>query len=152
MGEVVEDRALKVDVRIGGRVGLAETLADRHDVRLVDGAGRPLRRRVVAAQRFDRVADELDTDRLIVTGRVDVNNSAAYAELAMLVDGILSRVAGYDEPLGKKLWADFDAGPQVDSGPRQLLRRHQSRKKSGRRRDDHPRLAGGQRRKRGGAG
>ena len=46
-------------------------------------AGRSLRRRVVGAERLDGVADELEPDRPLVAGRVEVDDAAAHAELAV---------------------------------------------------------------------
>ena len=68
---------------------------------LVDRFDRALRRGVVAAQRFDGVADELDADRRRVARGKDVDDAAAHGELAVLVGRILPREAGVDEQLGE---------------------------------------------------
>ena len=44
---------------------------------------------VVASQRFDDVADELEADRLRLGRGIEVHDAAADAELTVLVDGIL---------------------------------------------------------------
>ena len=45
---------------------------------------------IVLADRLDRVADELDAERLGRAGREEVDDAAADAELAVLVDGIFA--------------------------------------------------------------
>ena len=121
MTKVVEDVAFEEHVRIRRRLRLTDALTNRDDVRLVDGAARALRGRVESAERLDRVADELDADWLFVAWREDIDDAAANTELAVLVDGVLSRIAGGDQLRGEVLRLDIDAGPQIDRRLRQLL-------------------------------
>ncbi len=121
VSEVVEDVAFEDDIRIRRRLRLADALADRHDVRLVDGTARALRGRVESAERLDRVADELDADWLVVAWREDIDDAAADAELAVLVHGVLSCIAGGDQLRGEALRLDIDAGSQIDRRLRQLF-------------------------------
>ena len=139
--QVLEDRGFQPQIRRRRVVGLPEAFANRHDARLVDGPGRALRGRVVAADGLHRVADELDAQRLGVAGREHVHDAAAHAELAVLVDGILARESGFDELLGQQERADIDPGRQVHRRRRELSGRHQPRQQRGRRDHDHARLA-----------
>ena len=51
--------------------------------------------------RFDVVADELQADRLRAPPGEEVDDTAADAELARLIDGILAGVAGCREQVAK---------------------------------------------------
>ena len=68
--------------RSGVAARVAEQFLQRHDRSLIERGGRSLRRRVVGADRFDGVADELEPDRLLCAGRKEVDDAAADAELA----------------------------------------------------------------------
>ena len=90
--QVVEDgrrSILPLVLVIGG-----DQLLQRRDRRLVERGGRSLRRRVVGADRLDRVAHELEPERLARARREEVDHAAANAELARLVDRVLPRIAG----------------------------------------------------------
>ena len=67
-----------------------ESLAGRHDMDLVRRTGRPLRRRIEAAQTLHGVADELDADRLGVSRRKHVDDAAANGERAVLVNRVFA--------------------------------------------------------------
>ena len=67
---------------------------------------RPLGRWIVGAQRLDRVADELEPDRLRVARRVDIENAAADREFAVLVSRVLAGKAGFDKQLSEVGWCD----------------------------------------------
>ena len=59
-------------------VGAGSDIAQRDDGQLIDRRDRSLGRRVVGAKRFDRVADELEPDRLRLSpGGKDVEDAAA---------------------------------------------------------------------------
>ena len=73
----------------------------RRDRGLIERGGRTLGRRIVGANGLDRVADELETNRLPGAGGKEVDDAAAHAELAVLVDRILSRVAGGREQVSE---------------------------------------------------
>ena len=141
-GQVLEDRGFQPQVRGRRVVGLAQAFADGHDTGLIDGPGRTLRRRVVAADRLDRVADELDAQRLGVARREHVHDAAAHAELTVLVDRVLAREAGLEQLLGEQLGSDLDAGSQVHRRRGELSGRHQPRQQRGSRDHDEARLAG----------
>ena len=91
-----------------------EHVAQRHDRHLIDRRDRSLRRRVVGAQRFDRVADELEPDRLRLAGGKHVDDAAADRELAVLVGRILAREAGVDQQLGEIDRRDVLPGLQLE--------------------------------------
>ena len=95
-------------------VFVVEPLANGHDRDLVDGAGRPLRRRIEAAQRLDHVADELEPHRLDVAGGKHIDDAAADGERAVLVDRVLAREAGVNEQIGERLRVDFGARPDLE--------------------------------------
>ena len=94
---------------------------------------------VVPSQRLDRVADELETDRLVFAGREDVEDAAADGELAVLVGGIFPRESGVDEQLGQVGRGDVLPRLQIDRRAEQTLRRAHARQQRGRRRDDDAR-------------
>ena len=75
------------------------------------------------------------------TGRKHVHDAAADAELAVLVYGILTHEAGFDELFGQQLRPDVHPGREVQRGRGQLRRRHEPRQQRRRRDHDHPRLA-----------
>ena len=125
---------------------MPETFPDREDGDLVDGRRRSLGRRVVPADRLDRVSGELDADGLIVAGREDVDDSSAYGELAVLVGGIFAAEPRLDEMLAEELRIDFGPEPQREDGRRQPARRDQARQQRRRGRDDDTDVAGRDRR------
>src|SRR5215203_1689446 len=86
--EVVEYRCGTI-----GIVALAQQVLQWNDRRLADAADRTLRGRVVRANRLDRVADELESNRLFGTGRKEIDDAAANAELTRFVDRVLTGVA-----------------------------------------------------------
>ena len=73
---------------------VSEQLALRADRDAIERRERSLRGRVVPADRLDDVADELEADGLRFGGGIEVDDAAAHAELAVLVDRILRREAG----------------------------------------------------------
>ena len=91
------------------RSGNAEQLALRRDDDAVNGNLRALRCRVVLAERFDHVADELEPERLRLPRRVQIEDPAADAELAGLVDGIFGVEAGHREQLAEMGRRDLGA-------------------------------------------
>ena len=94
--EVVEQRGAAIR---DGAVG--EQFLERHDVRLIDPAGGPLGRRIVGADGLDRVADELEPDRLPRARRIEIDDAAARGELARFVGRILSGVARLGEEVAQ---------------------------------------------------
>ncbi len=121
---VVEDGAAAIDHLDADVVGalrraparLGQHVAQRQQQDVVDRLDRPLRLRVVAAQRLDGVAEELDADRLRLAGREDVDQAAADAEFAVLIDGIGAGEAGVDEAIGERRQIDVDVGLQHHGG------------------------------------
>ena len=106
-------------------------ILQRHDADLIDRLDRPLGRRVVATHRLNRVADELEPDRLRLAGRKDVDDAAADRELAVLVRRILAREAGIDEQLREIDRRDLLARLQIERRAEKPARsadaRHQGR-------------------------
>ena len=98
---------------------------DRHGVERFD---RTLCRRVEPPDRFDRVADELDADRMRLAGREYVHDPAARTELAMLIDGILAREAGCRQPIAERHRVELGAGAQLDGRGAQPFRRARARR------------------------
>ena len=90
--------------------------------RLIERAGRALRRGVVRADRFDRVADELEPDRLARAGGEEVHHAAAHAELAGFVDRILPRIAGGGEQIAQVGRGDLLSGVECERDCRQAIR------------------------------
>src|SRR5439155_21719935 len=65
-----------------------QDLADRAQLDPVERAGGALGQRIEAAQTFERVAEEIEADRLRRAGWVEVDDAAAYRELAGLTHRI----------------------------------------------------------------
>ena len=84
-----------------GRRRRRQHIAQRDDADLIDRLERSLCARVVGADRFDRVANELEPDRLRLACRIHVDNAAADRELAMLVCRILAAEAGVDQQIAQ---------------------------------------------------
>ena len=84
-----------------GVIGVVEQLLQRHDRCLIEAPRSIAASRVVGADRLDRVADELEPDGSRGAGRIEVDDAAADAELAVLVDRILARVAGLGEQIAE---------------------------------------------------
>ena len=91
--------------------------------RCVDGSYLP--------QRLDRVADELQADRLRFSGRKDVHDSASDGKLAVLVGRILAAEAGINQQFGQIGRRNLLSWPEVDGRRQQPFRprdaRHQGR-------------------------
>ena len=100
---------------------------------------------------LDRVADELEPDRLALAGREDVEDAAADGELAVLVGRIFAGEPGVDQQLGQVGRRDVLARLEIDRRGEQTLRRAHPRQQRRRRRDDDPRGAAGDGVKRPGA-
>ncbi len=105
---------------------------------LVEGRCRALCRGIVGPDGLDRVADELETNRLPGTCRVEINNAATHAELAVFVDRILPGIAGRGEQIPEPRWRHVLAGGERQRYGFELRRRtdpRQERRSGG---DDQP--------------
>src|SRR4029450_9736090 len=98
-GQIVEDRRGSIRV-----IRVARKFGEWEDAGLSDGSDRSLRRGIVGADRLDGVADELEADRPFGARGVEINDAAADAELARLVNRVLSRVAGRREQIAEVEW------------------------------------------------
>src|SRR5690606_34795141 len=85
-------------------------VADGNDGKAVQRVGRSLRGGIEAADRFHRVADELDADRHVIAGGKHVEDAAAQAELAVLVHRVLAREAAVGEYRHELFGIDVLAG------------------------------------------
>jgi len=65
------------------RCVVEQYLADRSQVQFVNRARRALRQRIKAAQALDRVAEEIEADRLRRSGRVEIDDAAAVARIML---------------------------------------------------------------------
>ena len=95
--QVLEER--RAPVRPGR--GRRQDISQRHDRDLIDRLDGPLCRRVVPAQRLDRVADELESNRVAFTCREHVENAATDGELAMFIRRIFPGESRVDQQLGQ---------------------------------------------------
>ena len=125
------------------RIRVLEALAERDDRDLVERRDRSLRGGVIPSDGFDRVADELDADRLLVPGGIEVDDPAAHEELAVLIDRILPRVPRLDEQVAERLRIDVRPRHQVDGHRQASLRRADPGQERGGRRHDDPCSSGG---------
>ena len=103
--EVIENRRAAI---------AGQNVLQRHDPHVVDRADRPLRGRVVTAQRFNRVADKLEPHGLRFAGREDVDDAAADGELAVLVCRVFAAETGVDEQLAEIGRCNFLSWLQID--------------------------------------
>src|SRR5579883_2576673 len=100
------DRCVKRVVGAGGAeflaVALAKTagrgvveqhLADRAQHNFAGGPGRALGQRIEAADALDRVAKEIEPQRLRRTGRKDVDNAAAHGKFSRFADRVGAPIA-----------------------------------------------------------
>ena len=85
-----------------GRVALAEALdrlgcqprfAHRHEIERAQLRGRALRLRIEGADRFERIAEEIEPDRRRGAGRIEVENAAARGVIADVAHRAGARVA-----------------------------------------------------------
>ena len=90
--EILEERRAAV---------LRQHVPERHDRDLIDRLDRSLRRRVVASQRFNRVADELQTNGLALPGWKHVEDAAADGELSVFIGRIFTGESRVRQQLGQ---------------------------------------------------
>src|SRR5205823_6299847 len=83
----------------GGVAQVEAALRRRVDDRALDRVEGALRERREGPHGLDRVAEQLDAERLVAGRRVDVDDAAADGELAALVDPLDALVAGERELL-----------------------------------------------------
>ena len=89
-------------------------LAGREDAHLVDVADRSLIVDAERRQSVDLVAPQVDADRGVGSGGVDVDDRAAAGELAAVLDEFLAAVAELDERRRELVGIDLGAGPHDD--------------------------------------
>src|SRR5439155_4378930 len=99
----------------------------RDDMRLVDGLDGPLGSRVVGAKRLDRVADELQTDRMARAGGIEVHDPAANRKLPRLVGWVLPGVASRRQAVTEVDRRDLVAGAENKADGREARRKAQTR-------------------------
>ena len=76
---------------------------------------------IEAPYRFNLIADELEAYGFVRTGRVEVHDATPDAELAGLVDGILSRVTGLGQEVGECGWRYLLTGREGCGRPHEPL-------------------------------
>ena len=109
--------------------GGGEQLAGREDPRLVDVVGGALVGDRERRQPVDLVAPEVDADRVVVGGRVHVDDRAADGDLAPRLHLVLPPVAARDQRLDQLVAVDLPARPDddrldlLDVGPEPLHQR-----------------------------
>ncbi|PYR09385.1 MAG: hypothetical protein DMF99_15570 [Acidobacteria bacterium] len=133
-------RAREIVEQRGGTI-VGEHVAQRHDGNPIDRRDRSLGRRIVGADRLDRVADEFEPDRMRFRHREDVDDAAAGRELAVLIGGIFAAEAGVDEQFRQIGRRDILTGFQLERGGEESLWRGHARQQAGGRRDDYSRGA-----------
>ena len=130
--------------RILGKRLPSPFLRQRHDGRLIERDDRPLGSGVVAADRLDVVADELDADGVVGARRKPVHDAAANAEFAVLIHRIFTREAGVRQKIAQLDRAQIHARLQIDRRRAQSIRMAQLRQQRRTGRHDNPRGAGRQ--------
>ena len=116
-----------------------EQFALGSDDELIHRGKRPLRRRVVPADRVDDVADEFEPERLRFRSGVHVNDTAADEELAVLIHRIFSGESGHRQSVADLLRGDLGSDPKRQAGGREAFDVTQARQERPRRRDDRDR-------------
>ncbi len=112
-----------------------QDFADRAQHELVERAGRALGQRVEAAQAFQRVAEEVEADRLYRAGRVKIDDAATYRELA----GLAHRVGADITVVAEEALQPVERHP-----PARPERQHPSVEQAARRHPLHQRVDRGQ--------
>jgi hypothetical protein len=102
-----------------------QDFADRAQHERIERPSRALRQRVEAAQAFERVAEEIEADRLRRAGGKEIDDAAAHRELAGLAHRIGAHVAVVAEKALQPVERDAPARPQRQHPPvEQFARRH----------------------------
>src|SRR6185369_6131828 len=94
---------------------------------LIRRPGGSLRRRIEAPQALDRVADELDANRLGVGRRKYIDDAATHGKGAVLVHRILARETSVHEQVRESLRLDLRPWTELDRCPQQALTRTHAR-------------------------
>ena len=128
-------------VEHGGAAIVVEHVAQRNDGDLIDRGNGALVGGIVGAKRFNRIADELQPDRVRLAGGKDIDDTAPDGELAMLVGRVFAGEAGIDEQLRQIGGRNVDPWLQLERGGDELLRRADARQQSGGRGNDDARAA-----------
>ena len=129
LGEILEERGAAV---------LRQHVPEGHDRDLIDRLDRPLRGRVVAPQRFNRVADELQPNGLTLSGGKHVEDAAADGELSVFIGRIFTGESRVGQQFGQIDRRDILARLQVDRGVEQAPGCAHARQQGRRRGDDDP--------------
>jgi hypothetical protein len=117
----------------------SQHVAQGNDGDLIDRRDRTLRRRVVGADRFDRVADELQPDRVRGARRKDVHDPATDRELAVFVGWVFAGEPGIDEQVGEIGRCDVLPGSEVERRRQESQGSGHTRQERRRRRHHDPR-------------
>ena len=117
----------------------ARFLGQRDNRRLIERLDRSLCRWIVPADGFDVVADELDTDRIVGTGRKVIDDAATDAEFAVLVDRIFARKAGIGQEIAERDRIEIETVPNLNRGRLEIGRRAETRHQGGGRGPHNPR-------------
>ena len=122
--------------------GLARELefGDRHEVERVQLVGRTLRFRIEAADRFERVAEEIEADRIVDARRIEVEYAAAHRVFARLADGGSAQIAVELEPAHDAVHGDAVAGARRQGLTRNEAARRRTLHRCVDRREQHRRL------------
>ena len=134
VGGEVQERAEAVDGEQLGDVGalvlqrgdlgdlamLGGELGRRGDLHRVGVPQRPLREGREPAQRLDLDVEQVDADRAVLRGRVDVEDAAAHRELTAVLDLVDALVARRDEIARDLVEIDEVADPQRHRARAQL--------------------------------
>ena len=100
-------------------------LADRPQDEIVERAGRALGQRVEAAEALQRVAEEIEADRLRRASRKEIDDAAADRELARLAHRLGAAIAVVAQEALQPVERDAAAGAECQhAAVEQLARRH----------------------------
>jgi hypothetical protein len=123
--------------RVAARAAARVELANRQDQELGVRIERALTHRVEFADRLDDIAEQLDTQRLRMRRREDVEDAATHAEVAAVFDERHAAVAPIVELRGQRVEVDLVAFHQVAQAVRHARPwRYALQQRVGRRDDD----------------
>jgi len=106
------------------RARTGQPFAGGCDDRLVEVVGRSLGGDVKDGEAFDLIAEEVETERLIVLGRPDVHDAAAHGDLRAMLHELLSSVPHVHQSLNEAIAFDLTTSAQHDGISERLGREH----------------------------
>ena len=109
-----DERQIAIGRKVVKEGRRARFLGQRNDRGLIERLNRALRGRIVPPDRFDGLADELDANRIVGPCGKKIDDAAANAEFAVLVDRILAGEAGVGQKVSQHDGIQIHSIPELD--------------------------------------